>query len=46
MTRSAAIGGLDPALLLLPALMTYAEADVPFPVYRDTEMEQCFVSEG
>ena len=46
MTRSAAVAGLALVLLVLPASMARAEAEVPFPSYRHTEMEKRFASDG
>ncbi|MDE0058149.1 MAG: alpha-2-macroglobulin [Defluviicoccus sp.] len=46
MTRDAAAGSLILALLVLPAWLSVAEAEVSFPAYRDTELEKRFSSEG
>ena len=46
MTCSAAVAGLALVLLVLPASMARAEAEVPFPSYRHTEMEKRVASDG
>ena len=46
MTRTLSISCLLGALLLLAALVPRAEADVPFPVYRDAEMEKRLQAES
>ena len=46
MIRSAAVAGLALVLLVLPASMARAEAEVPFPSYRHTEMEKRVASDG
>ena len=46
MARTLTISCLLGALLLLAALVPRAEADVPFPVYRDAEMEKRLQAES
>ena len=46
MTRAQSVSCLFGALLLLAALVPRAEADVPFPVYRDQKMESRLQAES